>query len=266
MYVKKIDYENKELLIAIPLTTTSGKTRVKQRDNIYGYGLPFASRTNKFNQKNYIEWQIGYDIETKSDKITLTTIKDITFTAYNGKEKYLYELSEYLYYLVDFDLIKKDNLIELKEFLNNLKDSDLIEKHSHCQIKRTHPQNEKINNLDFEVLKVEYPQLIHRFKNYEIIAEITIREKQRAVGIQPMLYFCFPIAELISDKSLIGRVADKKEFAYFKFDKNNASIVLEMIKIFGMLSVSHKFDILKILDLIIESRNHMNFLVIKTKL
>jgi len=97
MYIDKVDYQNREILIAIPLTTPSGKTRVKQRDNIYGYGLPFASRTKKFNQKNYIEWQIGYDIETKSDKTDLTTIKDITFIAYNKQEKYLYELSEYLF-------------------------------------------------------------------------------------------------------------------------------------------------------------------------
>jgi hypothetical protein len=137
---------------------------------------------------------------------------------------------------------------------HNLDDSNLIEKHSHCQIKRTYPQNEKINNLDFEILKVEYPQLIHKFKNYEIIAEITIREKQRAVGIQPMLYFCFPITELISDELLIGRTAKVKEFAYFKFDKNNAKVILEMIKIFGMLSISHRFDILKIIDLIITNQ------------
>ena len=256
MYIEKMDKKQKELLVAIPLTTTSGKTRVKQRDNIYGYGLPFASRTNKFNQKNYIEWQIGYDIEVGkefSEKLNrdLTTIKDIKFTAYNKKKKYLYELSEYLYYMVDFGLISIDKLNELKDFLNNLDDSNLIEKHSHCQIKRTHPQNEKINNLDFEILKVEYPQLIHKFKNYEIIAEITIREKQRAVGVQPMLYFCFPITELISDELLIGRTAKVKEFAYFKFDKNNAEVILEIMRIFGMLSISHRFDILKIIDLII---------------
>jgi len=254
MYIEKIDEQNKEILIAIPLTTTSGKTRVKQRDNIYGYGLPFASRTNKFNQKNYIEWQIGYDIETKSDKINLTTIKDITFTAYNKKEKYLYELSEYLYYLVKFDLISREKLNDLKEFLSSLKESDLIEKHSHCQIKRTHPQNENINNLDFEILKIEYPQLIYKFKDYEIISEITIREKQRAVGVQPMLYFCFPITELISYVPLIGRIAEKKEFAYFKINKDNAIVIFEMIKIFGMLSVSHRYDILEILNLIIRNR------------
>jgi len=256
MYIEKVDYKNKEILIAIPLTTTSGKTRVKQRDNIYGYGLPFASRTNKFNQKNYIEWQIGYDIEIKSDKINLTSIKDITFIAYNKKEKYLYELSEYLYYLVKFGLFSIKKLEDLKEFLSSLKKSDLIEKHSHCQIKRTHPQNENINNLDFEILKIEYPQLIYKFKNYEIIAEITIREKQRAIGVQPMLYFCFPITELISNKPLIGRVAEKKEFAYFKINKDNAMVVFEMIKIFGMLSVSHRFDIVQVLDLIITNQRN----------
>ncbi len=260
MYIEKIDYEHKELLVAIPLTTTSGKTRVKQRDSIYGYGLPFASRSNKFNQKNYIEWQIGFDIEVGkeySDKVKkdLTTIKSITFRAYNKRKKYLYELSEYLYYFVDFGLIEIVELKKLRDFLIGLKDTDLIEKHSHCQIKRTHPQGEKINNIDFEILKVEYPQLIHRFKNYEIIAEITIREKQRAVGIQPMLFFCFPITELYSNTPLVGRVANVKEFAYFKFDQENMSIILEMIKIFGMLSVSHRHDILQILDLIISIAN-----------
>jgi len=253
MYIDKVDYQNREILIAIPLTTPSGKTRVKQRDNIYGYGLPFASRTKKFNQKNYIEWQIGYDIETKSDKTDLTTIKDITFIAYNKQEKYLYELSEYLYYLVKLGLIAIEQLEKLKEFLSSLKDIDLIEKHSHCQIKRTYPQNENINNLDFEILKIEYPQLIYKFKNYEIIAEITIREKQRAVGVQPMLYFCFPITELVSNRPLIGRIADKKEFAYFKINKDNAMVIFEMIKIFGMLSISHRYDIVEVLNLIIKS-------------
>jgi hypothetical protein len=152
--------------------------------------------------------------------------------------------------MVDFGLISIYELEKLRDFLNNLDDSNLIEKHYHCQIKRTHPQNEKINSLNFEILKVEYPQLIYKFQNYEIIAEITIREKQRAVSIQPMLYFCFPITELISDEPLIGRTAKAKEFAYFKFDKNNTKVILEMIKIFGMLSISHRFDIIKIIDLI----------------
>lgn len=251
MYIKTINKESKLLSVAIPLTTTSGKIRIKERDNIYGYGLPFASRSKIFNQKNYIEWQIGYDIETTSDKMDLTTLKDVNFIAYNGKKEALYELSEYLYYLVNFGIVSIAQLENLKSFIKNLTENKLISKHPHCAIKRTHPNNEKINELDFEILTVEYPQLIHRFKNYEVITEITIREKQRAVGVQPMLYFCFPITELKSDSPLIGRCANAKEFAYFEINKNNSFIILEMVKIFGMLSPSHQHDTLEILNLII---------------
>jgi hypothetical protein len=67
-----------------------------------------------------------------------------------------------------------------------------------------------------------------------------------------MLYFCFPITELQAEIPLIGRIANTKEFAHFVFDKNNSDIILEMIKIFGMLSASHKFDILAILQTIID--------------
>lgn len=256
MYIDNIDEKNKIIVVAIPLTTTSGKIRIKERDNIYGYGLPFASRKNHFNQKNYIEWQIGYDIDITSDKMKLTTLNNVTFIAYNQKNKALYELSEYLYYLAKFDIISLNELKNLKSFIENLKENDLLSRHSHCTIKRTHPNNEKINELDFEILKIEYPQLIHKFKNYEIITEITIREKQRAVGIQPMLFFCFPITKLNSKKPLIGRCADLKEVAYFEINKANSFIILEMVKIFGMLSPSHKYDILKILSIIMEKNNN----------
>jgi len=51
MYIDNIDEKNKIIVVAIPLTTTSGKIRIKERDNIYGYGLPFASRKNHFIKK-----------------------------------------------------------------------------------------------------------------------------------------------------------------------------------------------------------------------
>ena len=242
MYIKKIDKEKKEIVVAIPLTTTSGKIRVKERNNIYGYGIPFASRTKPFNQKNYIEWQIGYDAEKPNNldnykesnykSYNNTTLKNINFVAYNKKTKALYELSEYLYYLVELKIVKLSELKHLKTIIENLNNNNLIDKHPHCAIKRTHPTNEIINEVDFEILKVEYPQLIHKFKKYEIITEITIREKQKAVGVQPMLYFCFPITELVSQTPLIGRCAEKKEFAYFKITKENSFIILEMVKIF----------------------------------
>jgi len=58
------------------------------------------------------------------------------------------------------------------------------------------------------------------------------------------------ITELKSETNLLGRTAETKEFADFVFDSKNAKIILEMIKIFGMLSKSHRADILAIIDLV----------------
>jgi hypothetical protein len=263
MLIDAVSEQKQIITVSVPLTTTSGKTRVKQRDSVFGYGLPFASRTNKFNLKNYIEWQIGYDAvvpknEENYDKkkfpnYDMTTLKNIYWTGSNGKNKTLYELSEYLYYFIKWGIILKKQISTLKTFLEKIDRDDLLDNHQHCQIKRTNPSEKNINNLDFLALRVEYPQLIYKFKQYEIIAEITIREKQRAVGTQPMLYFCYPITELQSKVPLIGRCANKKEFANFEFNSKNSFIILDMIKIFGMLSPSHQFDTLAIIETILKS-------------
>ncbi|MDP2989049.1 MAG: R.Pab1 family restriction endonuclease, partial [Kiritimatiellota bacterium] len=71
-----------------------------------------------------------------------------------------------------------------------------------------------------------------------------------AVGTQAMLYFCFPITELQANPALLGRTAQPKETAKFVFNKDNFRIIPKMIRIFGMLSKSHQFDILAIIELI----------------
>lgn len=252
MQIDSINEKDKNIFIKIPLTTTSGKIRIKKRSSILDYGLPFATRQNNFQQNNYVEWQIGYDIHEKDKNFNKTTLDKIEFNAYNGKTKSLYELSEYLFYFYKWNIIKKQELLNLKKYITDITEEELLNKHKHCQIKRTHPNEKEINGIKFNALTIEYPQLIHQFGEFEIIAEITIREKQRAIGTQPMLYFCFPITELESDVSLIGRCAEKKELAKFIFGKENYFIILEMVKIFGMLSPSHKFDIIAIINKILE--------------
>jgi hypothetical protein len=99
MWIKNADETKKELVVVIPLTETTGKTRIKTRSFFNEYGFPVATRTTPFNQLCYVEWQIGYDVvTTKADKLNLTTLKDRKFIGANGKEKCLYELSEYVYY------------------------------------------------------------------------------------------------------------------------------------------------------------------------
>ena len=83
--------------------------------------------------------------------------------------------------------------------------------------------------------------------------EIVIREKQKAKGIMPMLYFCLPMST-IYDKNcqiFVGRKIDQNEKGYLFIDKSNIHIFMQMFKIFGILSSSHKHDCLQILDCIL---------------
>ena len=243
------DKENKKILVDIPLTRPTGKIRIKSRSMFYEYGKPHATRRDPLTQNNYVEWQIGYDLEY--EKRDSSSLPHISFIAYNGKKKVLYELSEYLYYFYSWDMITSSELKGTLEFLSNLEQKNLISNHPDCQITRTHPIEKQINNTTFFGMTLKYPQLVYKFGKYEIIAEITIREKQRAVGIQPMLYLCFPITELQASENLIGRITQVNETAQFVIDKSNYRIVIEMVKVFGMLSPSHHKDILEILKSIL---------------
>ena len=242
------DKDNKRILVDIPLTTHTGKVRIKSRSLFHEYGLHHSTRKKPMLQNNYVEWQIGYSlIDKEKDK---SSLPHISFNAYDDEKKVLYELSEYLYYLSSWDMITSSELKKTFEFLSNLDEGDLLSNHEDCQISRTHPIEKQINNTTFYGITLKYPQLVYKFGIYEIIAEITVREKQYAIGVQPMLYLCFPITELQASQNLIGRTAKVKEKAKFVIDEENYRIIIEMVRIFGMLSPSHHEDILAILEVI----------------
>lgn len=252
MWIKNLDNQNKKITVAIPLTKGTDKTRIKRRSCFNEYGIPVSTKSESFSQDCYVEWQIGYDVITSDeDKLKLTTVRDLLFTGANEKEKTIYELSEYLFYFYRWDVISKANLLEIKSFLESLSEDDFIDNPNNFAIERTHPVNKQVLGIDFFYTQVKYPMLVHKFGNYEILTEIKITEKQYAVGVQPMLYFCFPITELKSSRTLIGRTAETKETADFEINSSNISIFLEMLKIFGVLSKNHNKDIITIIDKII---------------
>jgi len=249
----KVSISKTEHKISVPilLTAVSGKIRVKNRSIVNEYGTPVAVCRDGFKQSNYVEWQIGYDVVKKEvEKLADSTLSETSFIGANGKEKALYELSEYTCYFYKWSILTDKDLNEIKTYIIGIKDEDLIDNNSELRIDRSHPISKKINNFDFEYTQVKYPLLIHRFGKYEVITEIKITEKQHAVGTQPMLYLCFPITELRASSNLVGRVAEKKEVAYFDITKNNIKVFIEVLKIFGILSKSHKHDILQIIETI----------------
>ena len=48
-----------------------------------------------------------------------------------------------------------------------------------------------ILEIDFYYSEVKYPLLVHKFGNFDILIEIIIKEKQRAIRVQPIFIFAF---------------------------------------------------------------------------
>lgn len=252
MYIQET--KNQEIKVAIPLTKGTEKTRIKKRSILNEYGIPVSTKSEPFTQSCYVEWQIGYDVITSdTEKLEKTTLKDLRFIGANGKEKALYELSEYIKYFYDWKVISKESLINIENYLKQLSEDDFLDTNPELSIKRTHPINKTINDFNFMWTKVEYPLLVYKFGKFEIVAEIKITEKQYAIGTQPMLYLCFPITELENSENLLGRTAQTKEFANFVINDKNINVFLEMLKLFGTLSKNHNKDTISIINVILNS-------------
>lgn len=237
------DEKNRSILYPLPLTAVAGKIRIKERFTFSDYGLPIAPTQTIINGKHYIEWQIGYDKVSLKDES-----KD--FIAANGKSKRLYELSEIIKEFYLWKEISRQNLLDIKFFLENNK--ELIE--DRLDIQRTHFKEYQLANLPFLKALVSYPLLIYKFENKDFISEIIIKEKQRAMGIQAMLYFCFPLSCLENSKQerdFLHRQIKSKEQGFLRIDSSNIAIFLNLFKIFGILSKNHKHDILQIITFLL---------------
>ncbi|MGL2702670.1 R.Pab1 family restriction endonuclease [Helicobacter pylori] len=251
MSLIKVNDDKKVIEVSIPLTSTSGKARVKIRHAFSDYGISTATRKIPFSLKHYVEWKIGYDVPIKDkEKFELTTLKDekYHFLGANNKVKTLYELSEIIDYAKRLGLISLENLENTLKYLE--KQKQFIE--DNFMITRERFRSHQFGGMDFELSRISYPLLIHSFNNNQL-SEIVIREQQYGSKTQTMLYFCFSILELKTATPLLNRTAALKEHALLTIHKANALVFLEMLKIFGLLSQAHHNDVLKILEKILEN-------------
>ncbi|GAA8311061.1 R.Pab1 family restriction endonuclease [Helicobacter pylori] len=249
MSLIKVNDDKKAIEVSIPLTSISGKARVKIRHAFSDYGISTATRKIPFSLKHYVEWQIGYDVPIKDkEKFELTTLKDekYHFLGANNKRKTLYELSEMIDYAKRLGLISLENLENTLKYLE--KQKQFIEDNFIRERFRSH----QFGGMDFELSRISYPLLIHFFNDNQL-SEIVIREQQYGSKTQAMLYFCFSILELKTATPLLNRTAALKEHALLTIHKANALVFLEMLKIFGLLSQAHHNDVLKILEKILQN-------------
>ena len=264
-----------EIKIIIPITTPTGKVRMKRRRNLFGE--PVATRSVPIATEDYIEWQISYYISFEQIYASIVKYKDTGEVFGNLKEleirseiekafntnkhEYFDALSEivarwkeptkrkenmqYLGFELA-DLVKKafrrnlisiDDLNKLLDWGRDIKPNETIEEN----FKINRSTTGKTIKGGFSVNKEEAPLFIKELPG-EFFLEIILKHKQRAVGYQSMVYLCIK-ADALRDsagKSIIGRKASANEETQFIIP---AEVIIETCRAFMMASQDHKVDI-----------------------
>ena len=246
---KIYEIKNNELNVYIPLKN-AGKFRWKNRKDSLEYGKGFATADTAYTDDSYIEWQIGYDIVT-SNTSKNTSLKNLTFTGANNKEKHPYELSEILYGLLQAGIVTNNEIEKLIADINNSNIS--LEEQYQIKTKRVGPQT--INGINLSEIVITLPTFIYKMDQNGPLIEISIQKQQYATGVQPMLYMSIPIEFLKDGKNYIGKTS--KDFpsdakAIFVINKENKDYILNAFRLFGILSNRHKHDVKEILVLLNE--------------
>ena len=230
--------ENNSVELTFP-AANDGKFRFKTREKSAGFGKTFATRQKAFNENVYLEWQVGYDAtvdDVKAGK-KQTKLTQTTFIGSGGKEKYLYELSEILYESVKCGLVSLKDLDKLQSEItayNKFFDEKEILMETYSSV--------LFNGLPFKETAIKLPTLfMPQTDNTNI--EISIQKQQYASGVQPMIYFDIPFKSFANWKELDGKKSVKGNNLKYIIKKDNAEVVLNMFKVFGMASARHKFDV-----------------------
>lgn len=236
--------KDKAFKVILPITQHKGNARIKSRtDNSPGFA--FQTRSRELNEDCYLEWQFQYDILAEYDN-GQTTVPDIVFMGSNGKEKKLFRFSEILYWFYQWDIINVFDLLLLKHYIVN--NNEFID--TKLATKYEYEKSISLADIAFDQNSVTYPVLSKKLDEGWFV-EITIKEKQKAVGYQPMLYLCCPLYKL--DESLMGRCAKQNESIEISFNWKHKNLILELTKLLGILSLNHKNDMIKIIDVILKT-------------
>lgn len=246
----KVFNSDSELKVVLPLTRPTGKVRVKIRSSFDKYGDPVAVRRTALGPSNYVEWQIGYDLEAKAKNRSRTSLRGSKFENYKGVRKYAYELSEILFYSYEHGWVTAAEIKATYDKIQGVQDERTFEKRKDMRIRRSRPVASTVDEMGFYKMTVKYPMLVYKFGRSGILAEVVIKEKQRAVGTQAMLYVCLPITSLRFKRPALGRILDAKETGEWVIGREEGLLSLELFRVFGLLSPKHRFDVLAIFKML----------------
>lgn len=228
--------------VRLPLTDVTGKVRVKEKSSD-GFGLPVAPSKVPLGEKHYLEWQIGYDIpDTNSPSV----VPEIRFIR-NGETKYGHELSKIIFEAVRLGILSTNDLIHEIESLKKIQPNEFEESQA-VQVEVS--TNVEANGFQSAVQRL--PQFT-KTTPYGWV-QIQLKQKQRAVGYQAMVYVCLTMNEVLTMDGLPRKTgaAKSKETVYYDFNRTNSTFLLDIIHAFGIASQQHNEDIRKILGEILE--------------
>jgi len=228
--------------VRLPLTDVTGKVRVKEI-TAAGFGIPVAPSKTALGEKNYLEWQIGYDT---SNPESPSVVPQIKFTR-KGETKYGHELAKIVFECVRLGLLTTNDLIHELASLKQITAAD-FEEGCPVQIEATTNAG---NGFHSSVERL--PQFTKTTPHGSV--QIQLKQKQRAVGYQAMVYVCIPMTEILSQDGTPRQSAKakSKETIFYDFNRANTPFLLDIVHAFGIASQQHNEDIQKILAGILES-------------
>ena len=229
--------------VRLPLTDVTGKVRVKEKTSD-GFGLPVAPMKTALGKKHYLEWQIGYDTPNPNDA---TVVPQIKFTR-KGETKYGHELSKIVFENVRLGLLSTNELQRELAALKKISTNDFEESRT---VEVEVSTNATADGFQSAVQRL--PQFTKTTPHGSV--QIQLKQKQRAVGYQAMIYVCLPMSEVLAMDGSPRKAgaAKSKETVYYDFNRENAAFLLDVIHAFGMASAQHNDDIQKILGKILEA-------------
>ena len=229
--------------VQLPLTDVTGKVRVKEKSSD-GFGLPVAPSKTVLGEKDYLEWQIGYDIPNTSSPSIVPEIKFIR----NGETKYGHELSKIIFEAVRIGILSTNDLAREIEALKKISPTEFEESQA-VQVEVS--TNAAADGFQSAVQRL--PQFTKSTPHGWV--QIQLKQKQRAVGYQAMVYVCLPMAEVLAMDGSPRKTgsAKSKETVFYDFTRANSDLLLAIIHAFGIASQQHNEDIRQILGKILET-------------
>jgi R.Pab1 restriction endonuclease len=227
--------------VRLPLTDVTGKVRVKEK-SLDGFGIPVAPSKTILDKHFYLEWQIGYDTPDANDA---SVVPKIEFTR-KGETKYGHELSKIIFEAVRLGILSTNDLMQEIHKLEKIPASEFEE----SRAVRVETSTNLSNGFQSAVERL--PQFTKTTSHGSV--QIQLKQKQRAVGYQAMVYVCLPMTEVLAldGNPRVAAKAKAKETVFYDFNSANRDLILAIVDAFGLASRQHNEDIRQIFENILQ--------------